>query len=367
MIEPLWGGVSEIDFYLRLLAKEVEEGKEAEKAIGPLDAVKETFTGLGGKDWTSLLRDGFLGKKVLTNAPLTVDNGKVSAALASAEMPDLPYPESIDIHLTTGANYDGRFANNGWLQEAPDPITKLTWDNAALISIKTAKVLDLEDEDLIELSREGCDPVVVPVLKSPGHAEYSLSIPVGFYGKEKLGRVCDGVGFDAYPLRKNEDSCVVSGVTIKKLDRKHELAITAEHYSMEGRAIVREGTVAMYEEEHDFAQHQGMDAHIPPTISLYQGPDYLGQAHNSEEINEANQKWTLDGREFRIDPLHQWAKAIDLNACTGCNSCVIACQAENNIPIVGKNQVLAGARCSGFGWIVISPARKIMRSFPSAA
>ncbi|MDF1816484.1 MAG: TAT-variant-translocated molybdopterin oxidoreductase [Verrucomicrobiales bacterium] len=334
MIDPMWGGISEISFYLNLLAT-------GEESIGSLDAVKETAASVSD-DWVGLLRNGFVAEASLPSAPLTVANGKVNSALSGVKLPDLPYPESLDVVLTVGRNFDGRFSNNPWLQEAPDPITKLTWDNAALISVKTAEALGLEDGDLVEIAKEGGSPVTVPILRSPGHAEYTLTVEVGYYGDTRLGRICDHVGFNVYPLKTTKEPLVVSGVTLKKLGDKHKLALTAEHYSMEGRAIVREGTVDMLEEDAEFAQHQGMDHHIPENVSLYKGPDYRGETHDAEKRNEANQAWALKGHAYEVDPNHQWAMTIDLNACTGCNSCVIACQAENNIPVVGKNQVLAG-------------------------
>lgn len=336
MIQPLWGGVSEIEFLLKLVSAEEGEGEK----VTPLEIVKKSAEKTGEK-WTDLLRKGFAARPLLGEVNLSVDSGKIGAAIAGEKVVDFPYPEALDVVFAVGPNFDGRFANNGWLQEAPDPITKLTWDNAALVSIKTAEILDLEDGDLVELSKDGAS-VEVPVLKSPGHADYTLSIPVGYYGDETLGRVCDKVGFNVYPLKDSNAPVVVQGVGLKKLGRKHELALTAEHYSMEGRAIVREGTVEMLEEDPHFAGHQGMDHHIPENISLYKGPDYLGEDEKARKINESNQSMTLEGREFRVDPNHQWAMTIDLNACTGCNACVIACQAENNIPIVGKDQVMAG-------------------------
>lgn len=337
MINPLWGGVSEIDLYLKLLAT----GEEGQEPVLALDEVKKTAAKSGEK-WSDLLRNGFAAKVSQPQVSLSAPAGKVTAALADEKATDLPYPEALDVVLTVGQNYDGRFANNSWMQEAPDPITKLTWDNAALVSIDTAEVLGLEDGDIVKLSKDGGGTVEVPVLRSPGHADYTLTVPVGYYGDEKLGRTCDGVGFNVYPLMSEAEPYVVREVKLEKTALKQKLAITAEHYSMEGRAIVREGTTKMLKEDPSFASHQGMDHHIPENVSLYKGPDYLGETHDSEERNAANQALTLEGREFRVDPNHQWAMSIDLNSCTGCNSCVVACQAENNIPVVGKNQVLAG-------------------------
>ncbi|MEQ1840612.1 MAG: 4Fe-4S dicluster domain-containing protein, partial [Verrucomicrobiales bacterium] len=230
----------------------------------------------------------------------------------------------------------GRFVNNGWLQEAPDPITKLTWDNAALISFSTAAELGLEDEDLVEIT-VGDRKVTAPVLRSPGQAEYSLSLALGYYGDRATDTVSKGSGFNAYPLMTTAQPYVVTGAQVRKLGSTYPLALTAEHYSMEGRAIAREGTVDMLREEPEFAKYQGMDAHIPDNISLYQGIDYMGGT-----VPEGPIVGQFDGHEFKVDLNHQWAMTVDLNSCIGCNACVIACQSENNIPIVGKTQVLNG-------------------------
>ena len=329
MIDPLWGGVSENVFLLSLLKEEASE----EVALAE---VKKSFAAAGGEKWSETLRDGYLAGKTLPKkdaaAEVVIDAAAVSIA-------DLPYAESFEVALTVGgATFDGRFANNGWLQEAPDPITKLTWDNAALMSFYTAEQLGIdEDGQMIELSIGGKN-LMVPVLRSPGHADFCLSLAVGYYGDLSADSVSGGAGFNVYPLMTTQNSYIVSGVSVRVTKREYPLALTAEHYSMEGRAIAREGTLKMYEEEPDFAGHQGMDHHIPVNTSLYQGPDYMNPENNDENSIVP----MMDGHEFRVDPLHQWAMTVDLNTCIGCNACVIACQAENNIPIVGKDQVIKG-------------------------
>lgn len=326
MINPMWGGVSDDAFLLSLIgAAHSEEDVLAE--------VKKSFASLGGKDWTSALRDGYA--KEIASSQIAF-SGNVGV-IGNVSIPDLPHSGGLEVVLTAGnATYDGRFANNGWLQEAPDPITKLTWDNAALISFDTAEALGLEDEDLVEVS-VGQRKVTVPVLRSPGQADFTLSVAVGYYGELLDATVSKGAGFNVYPLRTSAAPYFVPGAAVSKSVGTYRLALTAEHYSMEGRAIAREGTAEMYAENKHFAEHQGMDSHIPKNISLYEGPDYEnGGVQENQFIKQ------IPGHEFRVDPLHQWAMTVDLNSCTGCNACVIACQAENNIPIVGKDQVLAG-------------------------
>lgn len=331
MINPLWGGISENVFLLSLL-----EENASEELI--LERVKRTFARAGLEDWNQALRDGYAKGKRLPTAKVIAEPASIFGSEA-VEIADLPHAGGLELVLTvSGATYDGRFVNNGWLQEAPDPITKLTWDNAALISTTTAETLGLKDGELVEISVSD-RKIKAPVLVSPGQADFVLCLPVGYYGDLADGTVSRGVGFNAYPMMTTATPYYVSGVKLKSTGEEHELALTAEHYSMEGRAIAREGTVEMYKEDPHFAQHQGMDHHIPENISLYKGPDYT-KGENPEGPGPMFS--AIPGHEFKVDQLHQWAMTIDLNSCTGCNACVIACQAENNIPIVGKDQVLAG-------------------------
>lgn len=329
-IDPLWGGLS-VDRLLLGLIQEDFSGAAL------LERVKASFARVGGADWTGVLRDGFAKTNPLPAGAFTADLAASAGRLQQAYLADFPHPAGLEVTLVASAsNYDGRFANNGWLQEAPDPITKLTWDNAAQISFVTASELGLDDGDLVEFSVGG-RRVTAPVLRVPGQADFSVSLALGFYGDLATGTASKGVGFNAYPLKTLAEPHTVSGVVARKTGVKHELALTAEHYSMEGRAIAREGTADMYKADPHFAGHQGMDHHIPENISLYKGVDY-----QNAQVPENPVIGIIPGHEFRVDPNHQWAMVVDLNTCTGCNACVIACQAENNIPIVGKEQVIRG-------------------------
>lgn len=330
MINPLWGGVSEGRFLLSLL-------QDDSSGAALLERVKSTFAALGGTDWNLALRDGYAKEITLEAGAFSGDPAAQAEALSKTRIPDFPHAKGLEVALTlSSAVYDGRFVNNGWLQEAPDPITKLTWDNAALISFSTAAELGFEDGDLVEFT-VGNRRVTAPVLRSPGQADFAVSLALGYYGDLAADTVSKGVGFNAYPLLTTAQPYLVSGVLVSPLGRKHPLALTAEHYSMEGRAIAREGTVDMLKEKPDFAQSQGMDSHIPENIPIYEGPDYMGTEDRSTTFISP-----IPGHEFHVDPHHQWAMTVDLNTCTGCNACVIACQAENNIPIVGKEQVIHG-------------------------
>jgi molybdopterin-containing oxidoreductase family iron-sulfur binding subunit len=327
MILPLFGGWSELDLLARCLALPKPKGPEL---------VQETFKQVfvGGDfavEWPRFLRDGFAGG-VPAPAPLTLNSDAV-AALAKESFPSAVLAgDAFEIVLPADYSVDdGRYANNGWLQEFPDPITKLTWDNAALISPATAKKLRVKDGDIIEVTM-GTTRVEIPALVAPGHADHSITIPLG-YGRTAAGRVGNvsattesylfddamvSGGFNAYPFTTSAEPYIRVGATVRSVGRKYRLAITQEHGSLEGRGadLVREGTVEQYKKDPAFAQTLGMDSHIPENRSLYSNPP--------------------------LDDQHQWAMTVDLNACVGCGACMVACQAENNIPIVGKRQVIDG-------------------------
>ena len=218
--------------------------------------------------------------------------------------------------------YDGRFTNNAWLQELPKPLTKLTWDNAALMSPATAERLGLRgmrpSDDapsrvtVIEL-RQGGRTIKAPMWISPGHAPDTITLHLG-YGRTRVGHTGNGIGFDANLMRGSSAPDVLGGVTVSVTSDRHDLACTQDHWSFEGRNIIRASTTEEFAKNPDFAtklEHQPLSR----TLTLY-----------------PNRKW--EG--------YQWGMTIDQNVCTGCNSCVVACQAENNVPVVGKSQVMNG-------------------------
>jgi MoCo/4Fe-4S cofactor protein with predicted Tat translocation signal len=212
--------------------------------------------------------------------------------------------------------WDGRFANNGWLQELPKPITKLTWDNAALLAPGTAKQLRVNNEDVIELTVEGRS-VRLPVWIVPGHAEGSVTVHLG-YGRSRAGRVGNGAGVNVYPVRTTDAPWTLSGVSVRKAGQTSALATTQHHQNMEGRDLVRVNSV--------------------PQVATQKAP-----APVSDELEDDTLGLTLyPGYPNKGPTGLAWGMAINLNACIGCSTCTIACQAENNIPVVGKEQVIAG-------------------------
>jgi Fe-S-cluster-containing dehydrogenase component len=209
--------------------------------------------------------------------------------------------------------WDGRFANNGWLQELPKPFTKVTWDPAAWLAPSLAGEHGLRNGDVIELGYRG-HTARMPVFIVPGHPARSVTVFFG-YGRRLAGRVGETTGdaqhFNGYLLRTSDAPWFGQGLAIRRAGRRHALATTQEHHLMEGRAPVRVATLAEYAAHPELIHHMG---HTPPrTLTLYPEFEYTG---------------------------YKWGMAIDLSACTGCSVCMIACQAENNIPVVGKDQVL---------------------------
>ncbi len=206
---------------------------------------------------------------------------------------------------------DGRFANNGWLQELPRPLSRLVWDNAALVAPATAERLRVANGDVVELTH-GTRMVRTPVWIVPGHAAESVTLHMG-WGRARAGRVAEGTGVDVSPLRVAAAPVVRTGVTVRPTGANHPLATTQDHHSMEGRPIVRSATLAHWREHPDFAQHlEETPAHDD---TLYPNVAYTGYA---------------------------WGMTIDVGACIGCNACTAACVAENNISIVGKTEVMRG-------------------------
>ncbi|MGF1656745.1 MAG: TAT-variant-translocated molybdopterin oxidoreductase [Verrucomicrobiales bacterium] len=303
MILPLFSGWSEIELLAKLAGVEFEDSQELVRATF------DTLPGADQRSWTLCLRDGFLQGSTYPAAAIP--------RVASFAKPDYNGPRAgYEVVFAADATlYDGRYANNGWLQELPDPVTKISWDNAAIISMATAKELGVKDADLVEVQLDGRQ-AAFPVHVEPGHADGVVTLPVGYGRVDESRAVLHRAGFDAYALRTSGKLYFAQGAELKPVGGSHTLAQTQLHHSMEGRDHVREGTVEHYMREPNFAKSMSIDGHLPPNVSLAPPPP--------------------------LDAPHQWGMTIDLNTCTGCGVCTVACQAENNIPIVGKEQVNHG-------------------------
>ncbi|HUM05861.1 MAG TPA: 4Fe-4S dicluster domain-containing protein, partial [Terriglobales bacterium] len=215
--------------------------------------------------------------------------------------------------------YDGRFANNGWLQELPKPLTKLTWDNPVMVGPAMAERLKLNFKDVAEVEFQG-KKIKGPVWIQAGHPDNSVTLFLG-YGRKRAGQVGTGAGFDVYPLRPTQNPWIAVGdVRITKTGVTYNLASTQGYQTMETpdggeRPLVMERSLAEYKKEPDFAQEE--DKKTPRELTLYPNYDYSKETYS-------------------------WGMAIDLNACVGCNNCIVACQSENNIAVVGQEQTRKG-------------------------
>jgi MoCo/4Fe-4S cofactor protein with predicted Tat translocation signal len=277
------------------------------------------------KFWRKTLNDGLVAGSAFASVSPSLKfstAGLPTAKTAAAE-------EIEFIFRPDPCVYDGRFANNGWLQELPKPVTKLTWDNAALVSPKTGEKFGLTHDiaarggehgkvysNVIDISLSN-SKVTAAAWRVPGQADGTIVLPLG-YGRKRAGYTGTNKGFNAYAVRTSDALWTVSAPAsaIKKTGEDYPLACTQYHFSMEGRQILATGTLEEYRKNPNFANEH---AELPPKeLSLYKG--------------EA---------EFPYDR-DKWAMAIDLNKCNGCNACVVACQSENNIPVVGKDQVMRG-------------------------
>jgi MoCo/4Fe-4S cofactor protein with predicted Tat translocation signal len=254
--------------------------------------------------WRKALHDGVIAGTQFAEVKASADP-KRAALPARAQKRD-----GLEVVFTPSWSlYDGRFANNGWMQETPDPMTKLVWDNAALLSPATARQMGVSDGDIVKVT-VGSFSTEIAAMVQPGQADGSVTIPLG-YGRVQVGRVGRGSGFNGFIVRAAE-GMGFAPCNVEKTGKTYKLVTTQDHHSMEGRAIVREATISHYREEPEFAKEM-VEA---PDISIYGWYDFSKG--------------------------YQWGMSVDLNACIGCNACMVACQAENNIPIVGKDQVSRG-------------------------
>ena len=317
MIAPLYGGLSAIELIAALLRHPSREGYEIVRDTwrdkAPEGRDFETF-------WKTSIHDGVIAGTALPVVKVE-PKGDLGAApvVASGEGLELIFRPDPTV-------WDGRFANNGWLQELPKPITKLTWENAAFMSLATAEKLGVVDGEVVELSLQGRH-VEAPVMILPGQAEGTITLHFG-YGRARAGRVGKGIGFDAFRLWTSDAPGFASGASARKTGAKVALATTQSHrnvdWKLQGeaaseRGIVRVATLAEYRAHPDFA-HQGEHGCEPKK----------GDTLYNDDLNPT----------APIVPDYQWGMVVDLSRCTGCEACVLSCQAENNIPVVGKAQVL---------------------------
>ncbi|MEP7249556.1 MAG: TAT-variant-translocated molybdopterin oxidoreductase [Spartobacteria bacterium] len=302
LVEPLYEGVSAHQLLDAMLRQPARTAYEIVRATWQEGNSTSTFE----PQWRTVLSDGVspgLG-------------GEVTLDAAAGAIPALPPSVGDGLEIIFRADpsvLDGRYANNGWLQELPKPFSKITWDNAALVSPALARREKLENGDYVELNFRG-RKLGAPVWILPGQAENTITLQLG-YGRQATGRVGTNKGYNAYALRTSDALWQGRGLTIRKLPRREKFATTQNHFSIEGREMYRAATLAEFVKNPRFA---------PERTEV---PKHEETLYNPDEFKNAG---------------YAWAMVIDLNTCIGCNACTIACQAENNIPVVGKRQVAGG-------------------------
>jgi len=319
LIAPLYHTLSELEV-LAAFGEGEQKGHEIVRAHWASELGDGDFE----KRWNRALHDGLLAGTAFEPKPVRVRAGAWANAGAAKERSD-----GLEIAFRTDpAVFDGRFGNLGWLQELPKPLTKITWDNVALVSpttaaelggVRTEQTASGHVTELAELTLGGRS-VVAPLWVLPGHADGAVTVHLG-YGRSRAGQVGSGVGFDAYALRTSDAAWGKGGLQVRKTGGTARIACTQDHWTIEATAhhqaeerhVVRAVTLAELVKDPHKVQSLG---HEPrPGLSMYPEHEYKG---------------------------HAWGMAIDMSACVGCNACVTACQSENNIPVVGKDQVGRG-------------------------
>jgi MoCo/4Fe-4S cofactor protein with predicted Tat translocation signal len=316
LILPLFGGRSQSELLALLLTGAPQKG---------YDLVHRTHAGVSDSAFRQAIRDGLLAQTALPA------QSPVLQPLPALTLPgEGAVGEGVELVLTASSNlHDGRFANNAWLVELPDPITKVTWDNAALVAPKTARELGIGDGECVELTVGGRSISVTAVI-APGQAERSIRLALG-WGRTAAGTVGGShrknvapVGANAYVLQATaQNPFVLTGVAVRGTGKRQPVASTQDLHAIDQRGregadsrlgmIVREASLGQFQANPDFAREV---VHHPPLLQMWNSPtSYTG---------------------------HRWAMSVDLNKCIGCNACMVACQAENNVPVVGKADVSRG-------------------------
>ncbi len=268
--------------------------------------------------WRKLLSDGVMAGTSLAEQRPKLRAEAVAGATGRVQARAVLGPRNLEVVFREDRKvYDGRFANNGWLQETPDIMTKVCWDNVVLMGPETAAALGVTQGQMVEVERAGAR-IAGPAYILPGQAEYSLGVSLG-YGRKAAGDVGNGVGFDAYALRTTAALHVADGVTVRPAGQVYPLAMTQERWKAD--SIGQQGTAERLE-------------HLVSEMTLAEFAKLPMDWREGAQGAKPEQLW----KGYAYDE-HKWGMAIDLQKCIGCNACVVACQAENNVPVVGRDQV----------------------------
>lgn len=318
LIAPLYNGLSTQEFIALLTHDELTRGYDILQAMLNAEYAPSDLNAFTRKT----LHDGVLANSSHNTKKPPLELAKILSAFKNIKEPGHGSAEHIELTFITDPSvYDGRFSNNGWLQEVPDFISKLTWDNAAYISLETAHELHIDHGEIIKISHHGKE-LEIAAYHLPGMPHNSIALPLG-YGRTDAGKVGNDTGFNTYELRTTETMYATpADAHIEPTGKAYTLACTQEHFTIDNlgmnerqsriRTLIREENLDHYKEHPDFVDHY---YHVPEDKYLWTKHEYNG---------------------------YKWGMSIDLTACTGCNACVVACQAENNIPVVGKDEVNNG-------------------------
>ncbi|MGA7338738.1 MAG: TAT-variant-translocated molybdopterin oxidoreductase, partial [Candidatus Sulfotelmatobacter sp.] len=311
LIAPLYGGKSAVEFVALLAGQADATGYDLVRTFWRRQRSGDDFEAF----WRKSLHDGWIEGSAFASKEFT----RVKPDAMELPQPATVAANAIELNIRRDPTiYDGQFSNNGWLQELPKPMNKLTWDNAILIGPKMGERLEIKTCDVVELELNG-KKVTGPVWIQPGVPDNSVTVTLG-YGRTRAGRVGTGQGFDAYKLRTSAAPWFATGLQIRKTGDRYVLASTQGYQSMDTpdgghRPLVRETALEEYRKDPNFAKEQGEEP--APGLTLYKPYPYKEEDY-------------------------AWGMAIDLNSCVGCNNCMIACQSENNIAVVGKEQCAIG-------------------------
>jgi molybdopterin-containing oxidoreductase family iron-sulfur binding subunit len=331
LIDPLYGGKTAHHIFQALLD---------EPGLSPYEVVRLTWKPVIKGDfetgWRKALHQGWIDGTEYPVVPRVAIE-----SLGTAPAPSLPDVSkgSLEIIFRPDPNvYDGRWSNVGWLQELPKPVTNLSWDNAALVSGATLTKLGLEEDDIVELTVQGRSPrrVKAPVIVAPGHPDNSVTVHLG-YGREFAGRVGSGAGFNAYLIRTSDAPFYAVG-EIKKVEGKWGVAVTKSHYQDHRSKMLsdHEGDENHSLEANEAIGERGIIRYA--TLDEFKAnPDFANEGETHTKTDKDNS--LFPNWEYKDNA---WGMSIDMNSCTGCNACIVSCYAENNIAVVGKQQVRIG-------------------------
>ena len=310
LIAPLYNAKSPLEFVALLAGQSDATGYALVRAYWQKQRTNGDFDAF----WRKSLHDGWI--EGTTSAPRTMPAVRNQGSASGVREGD---PNVIELNIRRDPTiYDGQFSNNGWLQELPKPMSKLTWDNAILVGPKMAQRLNLAAKDVVELELNGAK-VEGAVWIQAGHPDNSVTVTLG-YGRRRAGRVGTAQGFNAYVFRSTSAPYFATGAHLRKTGEIYQLASTQGMQSMETpdggeRPLVRETSLEEYKKHPDFAHEE--EGEPAPGLTLYKPYPYK-------------------------EEMYAWGMTIDLNKCVGCNNCIVACQSENNIAVVGKEQTLLG-------------------------